>query len=64
MAFLFQIIRLGLKNIGLHKLRSTLTSLGIILGVAAVIVVVSIGEGNKQACGVERCAGQMLILAC
>ena len=49
MAFLFQIIRLGLKNIGLHKLRSTLTSLGIILGVAAVIVVVSIGEGNKQA---------------
>ena len=30
-------------------LRSTLTSLGIILGVAAVILMVSIGEGNKQA---------------
>ncbi len=48
MAFIFEIIRLGIKNLGLHKLRSTLTSLGIILGVAAVIVVVAIGEGNKQ----------------
>ncbi|MDZ4831629.1 MAG: ABC transporter permease [Phycisphaerae bacterium] len=49
MPFLFEIIRLGLRNLKLHKLRSTLTSLGIILGVAAVIVVVSIGEGNKRA---------------
>ncbi|MAB73194.1 MAG: ABC transporter ATP-binding protein [Planctomycetaceae bacterium] len=48
MTFVFEIIRLGIKNLGLHKLRSTLTSLGIILGVAAVIIVVSIGEGNKQ----------------
>ena len=49
MFFMLEIIRLGLRNIALHALRSTLTSLGIILGVAAVIVVVSIGEGNKQA---------------
>ncbi|MBC03447.1 MAG: ABC transporter ATP-binding protein [Phycisphaerae bacterium] len=49
MGFLLEIIRLGLRNLGLHKLRSILTSLGIILGVAAVIIVVSIGEGNKQA---------------
>lgn len=49
MVFLLEIIRLGLRNIRLHKLRSSLTSLGIVLGVAAVIVVVSIGEGNKQA---------------
>ncbi|MEE2973377.1 MAG: ABC transporter permease, partial [Planctomycetota bacterium] len=47
MGFLLEIIRLGLRNIALHKLRSALTSLGIILGVAAVIIVVSIGEGNK-----------------
>ena len=40
MGFLLEIIRLGLRNLLLHKLRSTLTSLGIILGVAAVIVVV------------------------
>ena len=49
MGFLLEIIRLGLRNLALHKLRSVLTSLGIILGVAAVIIVVSIGEGNKQA---------------
>ena len=44
----FETIRLGLKSIRLHALRSFLTSLGIILGVASVIVMVSIGEGNKQ----------------
>ncbi len=49
MTFLLEILRLGLKNLRLHLLRSILTSLGIILGVAAVIVMVSIGEGNKQA---------------
>ena len=49
MTFLLEILRLGLKNLRLHLLRSVLTSLGIILGVAAVIVMVSIGEGNKQA---------------
>ncbi len=49
MRFLLETIRLGLSNLRRHKLRSTLTSLGIILGVAAVIVVVAIGEGNKRA---------------
>jgi putative ABC transport system permease protein len=49
MQFLLETFRLGLHNLRLHKLRSVLTSLGIILGVAAVIVMVSIGEGNKQA---------------
>ncbi|MBM4039482.1 MAG: FtsX-like permease family protein [Planctomycetes bacterium] len=38
-------LRMGLKSIGLHKLRSVLTSLGIILGVASVIVMLAIGEG-------------------
>ena len=47
-AYITEIVRLGLGNLALHKLRSILTSLGIILGVAAVIVVVSIGEGNKR----------------
>jgi putative ABC transport system permease protein len=49
MTFLIEIIRLGLHNLRLHKLRSFLTSLGIILGVGAVIIMVSIGEGTKQA---------------
>jgi putative ABC transport system permease protein len=48
MIFLIETLRLGLNNLRLHKLRSALTSLGIILGVAAVIVVVAIGEGNKR----------------
>ena len=34
MTFIFEIIRLGLHNLRLHKLRTFLTSLGIILGVA------------------------------
>ncbi|MEO1009480.1 MAG: ABC transporter permease [Planctomycetota bacterium] len=48
MAFLLETIQLGLANLRLHKLRSFLTALGIILGVAAVICMVSIGEGSKQ----------------
>jgi putative ABC transport system permease protein len=37
--------RLGINNLRLHKLRSLLTSLGIIFGVAAVICMLSISEG-------------------
>ena len=37
--------RLGLDNLWLPKLRSLLTSLGIIFGVAAVICMLSISEG-------------------
>jgi putative ABC transport system permease protein len=44
----FETFLLGMKSLRLHALRSILTSLGIILGVASVIVMVSIGEGNKQ----------------
>src|SRR3954454_15175589 len=47
--FLVETFVLGIKNLRLHKLRSLLTALGIIFGVAAVIVMVSIGEGTKQA---------------
>src|SRR5438132_4528000 len=46
--FLFETFRLGIKNLRLHKLRSLLTALGIIFGVAAVIIMVAIGEGTKQ----------------
>ena len=47
--FLLETFLLGLKNLRLHKLRSLLTALGIIFGVAAVIIMVAIGEGTKQA---------------
>ncbi len=46
--FFLETFRLGLKNLRLHKLRSTLTAGGIIIGVFAVIVMVSIGEGTKK----------------
>ncbi|MFH1562660.1 MAG: ABC transporter permease [Nitrospirota bacterium] len=39
----------GLNGLTANKLRSGLTMLGIIIGVAAVIAMVSIGEGAKQA---------------
>ncbi|MBP7935224.1 MAG: ABC transporter permease [Phycisphaerae bacterium] len=42
-------IRLGIKNILLHKLRSFLTTLGIICGVGAVICMLSISEGASEA---------------
>jgi putative ABC transport system permease protein len=48
MTFLWEMIRLGVSNLRLHKLRSFLTALGIILGVAAVITMVSVGEGSKR----------------
>jgi putative ABC transport system permease protein len=48
MTFLLETIRLGLSNLRLHLLRSILTALGIILGVSAVIVMSSLGEGAKR----------------
>ena len=49
MNFLLETIRLGLSNLMLHKLRSLLTALGIIIGIAAVVSMASYGEGAKQA---------------
>ena len=44
-SFLVDTILLGLRNLRLHLLRSLLTVLGIIFGVAAVICMLSISEG-------------------
>src|SRR5262245_14777767 len=41
------ILRLGLKSIGVHRLRSTLTTAGIVLGVASVIVMLAVGEAAR-----------------
>jgi putative ABC transport system permease protein len=40
-----RIVRLGLKSLMLHKLRSTLTTAGILFGVASVIAMLAVGEG-------------------
>jgi putative ABC transport system permease protein len=41
-------LRLGLENLRAHKLRSLLTMLGMIFGVAAVVAMLSIGAGAQQ----------------
>ncbi len=41
-------IWIGIEGLRSHKLRSILTALGIIFGVAAVIAMLSIGEGAKE----------------
>jgi putative ABC transport system permease protein len=40
-----RIVVLGIRSLSLHKLRSALTVLGIVFGVASVIAMLSIGEG-------------------
>ena len=37
---------LALRSIGRHKLRSFLTTLGIIIGVAAVVTMVTLGKAT------------------
>ncbi len=44
-----EIVRFALRGIGANKLRSALTMLGIMIGVAAVILLVAVGNGSAQA---------------
>jgi len=49
--FVFRLKRtakLGIKSLWMHKLRSTLTALGIIFGVSSVIAMLAIGEGASR----------------
>jgi putative ABC transport system permease protein len=43
-----QIVKLAANSLGAHKLRSFLTMLGVIIGVAAVVAMLSIGAGAEQ----------------
>jgi putative ABC transport system permease protein len=45
---IINLIRLAIKALQRNKLRALLTMLGIIIGVASVITMMSIGEGSKQ----------------
>jgi putative ABC transport system permease protein len=45
---LLEAIKLGIENILAHKLRAFLTMLGMVLGVGAVISMLSIGSGAKE----------------
>ncbi|MDY0357272.1 MAG: ABC transporter permease [Sedimentisphaerales bacterium] len=49
--FIFRLkrtIKLGAKSLWMHRLRSTLTALGIIFGVSSVIAMLAIGEGASR----------------
>ena len=43
------ILKVGLKAIARNKMRSALTALGIIIGVACVIAMVGVGKGSQAA---------------
>ena len=45
---LMQIIRIAMRALARNKLRSSLTMLGIIIGVGAVIAMVSVGQGAQE----------------
>ena len=42
------ILRVGVEGLSQHRLRSVLTTLGVMFGVAAVIAMLTIGEGAKR----------------
>lgn len=43
-----QLLRLGIESLLLHRLRSTLSVLGVVFGVAAVVAMSSVGEGARR----------------
>ena len=45
---LFSVFRISLKAIMANKMRAALTSLGIVIGVAAVITMLAVGSGTQQ----------------
>ena len=57
-------IRLGIKTLLLHKMRSALTMLGMVFGVGAVIAMLAVGEGaSKQALDqIRRLGSQNIII--
>ncbi len=58
-------IHLGIENVLLHKLRSLLTILGIVFGVASVIAMLSVGEGasRKALNEISRLGSHNIIIA-
>ncbi len=55
---MFENIRLAFQGIWGHKLRSVLTMLGIIIGIAAIITIVSTIKGTTDQGKPHRCRQQ------
>ncbi|MCP5020675.1 MAG: ABC transporter permease [bacterium] len=45
---LWRTVRLGISSLLLHKLRSFLTTLGVLFGVASVVAMLAVGEGASE----------------
>ena len=43
------VLRLAAGSVAAHRLRSALTVLGIVIGIASVVLLTSLGEGTRQA---------------
>jgi len=60
---LFRNVWLGVENLLLHKLRSFLTTLGVVFGVGSVVAMLSVGEGaSKEALDQIRKVGSNNII--
>ncbi|MBL9178687.1 MAG: ABC transporter permease [Verrucomicrobiaceae bacterium] len=61
---LWRTLSLGIKTIWLHKLRSFLTMLGVVFGVASVVAMLAIGEGASHEAQeqIRRLGSQNIIL--
>src|SRR5262245_36040724 len=47
--FWLQLVRIGARSLRVHKLRSALTVLGMVFGVASVVSILAVGEGASYA---------------
>ena len=45
---LYNLFKISIRAVGNNKMRSFLSMLGIIIGVAAVIIMMSIGQGSSR----------------
>ncbi len=45
----FEIIRFALRGLFINRLRTALTTLGIMIGVASVIILLAVGNGSSKA---------------
>ena len=59
MSNLYEYIKMAVHNIMANKGRSFLTMLGIIIGIASVIAIVSVGEGTKTVKLMISAAGRL-----
>jgi len=55
-------VRLAFRALRAHKLRTALTTLGIVIGVAAVISMVAVGAGARVAEQIESMGANLVLI--